>query len=277
MLDRVWGRFRFVSGGAILRVLGADRGLPGLRTLKLDVEYLEKEDDDALAALAQAFTSGLFPSLLELSVLQGKEICAGLAAFVRALEAAPCARTLRFLSLCFGIVDNLNGTGFQALGDAIAAGRFPSLAALNLHKIYLPPEWARHLVSSLRARGAPPLEALALCSTTPGAIASVAAALRAGCLGKRLQWLSLVDGDGSASSAEASAGVDALSKALAQQGRTHLRDLQVLKVKASGMAIEAMKGLVKAAVVNCPGLKWVAVCDGSGAWDGRLKVLKRVA
>ena len=247
------------AGASLFAMLARSQAFGGLR--ELDIHAMGGEN--SLPILAKAFDDGLFPVLEQVAVNQWRTSAVGFDGLMRALAAAPCAQTLRRMTMHIRpnlgtVVDRIEvdnvSEGLVALSAAITAGGFPSLVDLDLDNVRLEDAAVLPLISSLGSARAPTLHRLGVegSGMTDRAIKTVLAALREGRLGGRLERLGLT--------MTTKVSWNALARALAH-GRANVRCLQSLSIRAAKTAsvdIATIWRVLDAAVVSCPALELIS-------------------
>lgn len=210
---------------------------------------------DIVRELGLAMAAGAFPTLQQLEFGPMVVLSDGdLEALVQGMVKAPCARTLRSLSLEGHLKDI--GPGFTLLEKVIGDGRLPALRDLNLAHCKLGDAAIQEFASSLRV--ATKLERLRLELTGIGSegISAIAEALGEGRLGSQLRelWFGEDEHDDDDCSDEEKAAL-ALAEAL-EESRAYLTHLGILHFEllldmdnGSGA-----KALLEAAGAHCPAL-----------------------
>lgn len=205
----------------------------------------------AARALGEAMAAGGFASLTFLRLYEMKD--GDLAALVRGLVVAPCARTLRGVEFSFGRI--AGGPGLTALGTALGEGRFPALTELHLGTNPIRPQEMEAFLGKLTVGGAPPLEELGLWSIGMGDLGmkALAAALSEGWLGSRLKKLHLGRCARPYHLGFTEEGIMALLIAI-KEGPQHVAHLERLELYAPSMSVECATAFVEGVVSSCPSL-----------------------
>jgi hypothetical protein len=223
------------------------------------------QDSLEIMAVAGAMAAGAFPCVESVSA-NAFIRNAGLLAFVRALETAPCAATLRTLCLSTDVED---GPSYPALGALIGAGGLPALEELTIDASHMN---VAPIVGFLHALGPP--SAMADAAPAPVALKSfcfenvtesigdvvmeaVAAALERGALGSQLEELSLFF-------FVTDVGLTALILAFQGSARRHLAQLSFFSVCGRGASDAVVDALRAVVVESCPKMEDLH----TGHWAG---------
>lgn len=243
------------KGKDLYAAMGRTSAFPGIETLKT---FLPPFADPSVRGksfvkpVVAALVTGAFASLqrLEFSCKMGS---AGLKTLVQGILRAPCAQTLRALSVSFSSIED--GKGFAALGKALSTGRLPAFVELDLSHNTFGDGAVEDLMDALA--GTPGLEVLNMdgCEgVTNNGVAILAKALQEGRLGSRLKELRLGPWKEDVIS---DVGVRALAGAISGGGE-HVALLETLCVQGgAGLTKEGRRELVEAAAARCPVLKLV--------------------
>lgn len=229
---------------AIARAAAEGGEFPRVKTLRFMGAY-----PPVAEAVAGAMTAGAFPRLEELRA-HGHIGSAGFLSLVRALETAPCARSLNYVT--FGRAGLEGATRLSDLGALIGAGRLPSLKSLDLSGNNLGHQgvvaFFEALARAFAAARAPVagLEDVSMDATgmADAGISAFARALEAGALGSSLNVLAL----GSAGDV----GVAALTRAFAGGGGSHVAQLRTFHLGVEGASHGAVESLRHVVGGACP-------------------------